>query len=587
MKQISILSLFIFLALFIACQKEENSVAVDQLEPSSINNDFNQNLITEFRTFLTNETNFLGYQGLNNLKYDCALIENYPEGIIKISIPNLDEDSEVNNIVIGIRLQNQKWKYKIINKKYYQEMIDYTSFSMNKWIYESYLMSIKDLQDKIDNGCNRIETSNRCDDIVCCSNNNQIIINCETNAIQVTTSICNDSDCSGSGGSGNGDGSGDGTGGTWDPDNWNDNEEGGINNPPNNDEGSNGGSSNDNSSFCNSNNLQITNFDALEDLLADFIENNNIENTFPLELMNIVRADCLNSSNFDLCMAQSLLCALGNAISGIGGVNLPVEVNDILIQNPQFTILLLDFLSENPQLSQHVSIEIINAFTAIYPTFTGDSDDLLLHLENWYNNEVCQDAVSDFNEDYNYNLNYHEEYAISTSNPSCNNDFEDFAFDALAIYYSQNINDEPGEFSYPTGVTGLCWQTLDITSIAEGRYTKIAPFQAEFYNEASNSFIDISYPSLCLQGTAFNFFGQEMDNDEIKIAFSESIESARRGIFSQLNAGLVPPQAIVRIQFQAALCFNLNLYFHGNVSINTTAAGCVGVPPSQVLWNCN
>ncbi|MEM9544686.1 MAG: hypothetical protein AAGA77_01865 [Bacteroidota bacterium] len=205
--------------------------------------------------------------------------------------------------------------------------------------------------------------------------------------------------------------------------------------------------------------------------------------------------------------------------------------------------------------------------------------------------ECISDKYDVFIEQYNLELSESEEKALKSglkNSGECGVDFEEDAWNELAFYYSQNIDLSEGEYSMPEEIDGLCWNSLVLTKIADGYYIKIANFSAKFHHAQSNTWIDISFPSLCLQSSGNDFFtGESMSVSDVKKSFANTIEAARMGIFTQLNKGVVPMTATIKIQFKASLLLNLKIAFDGFPTINTDALGCPGVPPSPVLWNCN
>ncbi len=155
----------------------------------------------------------------------------------------------------------------------------------------------------------------------------------------------------------------------------------------------------------------------------------------------------------------------------------------------------------------------------------------------------CGISLEEFKNEHDLELTVEEEAAILAGVNSINcgtDEFEEEAWNELAFYFSQNIDLTEGAYSTPENVGGLCWNSLNLAKIANGYYVKIANFSVKFHHAQSNTWIDISFPSLCLQSSGNDFFtGESMSNSDIKKSFANAIEAARLGIFTQLNRGVV------------------------------------------------
>lgn len=344
-----------------ACQKNyteyEELSQVEEVQPSStFQHQNNDTILENFKTFL-NVNNIEGsLYGTPN--WSCYLIDKYSFNAVRISIPFLDASGNIKNALIGVKVGNEDWKYRFINKNYYLWRYQNTSFGTNRYYYVSLLSTINRLESQVNNSCAQVEADyieNRCQDWILCGPGVNIIIDCQTGAMIIyETPSCP------TGGSGGGysvsvvweggtviwdSSSGDDTN-PWSGGNWNPDEDTGIifsDGDGENDTNIGGGGGQESFSvFCKGLGMtQLADFDQTIEKLEYFITSNNLLGFTPWDLVNLLQPSCKGSSeNFIDCLLNSILCEIDSK------VDLSEQELQVLSLDPTRIIHIFSFLDK-------------------------------------------------------------------------------------------------------------------------------------------------------------------------------------------------------------------------------------------------
>jgi hypothetical protein len=302
-----------------------------------------------------------------------------------VTVPLINSQDSLNNLVIGVTSNSGKWRYRLINRQYYKFKLANSKYQTNKYYYASLINIFDEFEHLILDGCNSNPSefnvsSPRCEDWFLCGDGFQAIIDCETGVMVITVMP---QPCE-SGGSGGGSypistvyvggtpyslpgSSGDifnESGGYWNP-----NEDSGISWPSDEFGGGNIGGGGSGSygfngqdfSFCMSMGLtQISDFDAVQSDLNDYLTENNLSQYFNVwDLLQFIQPACVNVHEFDFanCIEGSFNCFLENS-----GVN---PIDDIPYFEDIKTLIDFTLFAQGTSLSTGYLNSFINYLESI------------------------------------------------------------------------------------------------------------------------------------------------------------------------------------------------------------------------------
>ena len=359
--------MFTLLTMF-SCEKEYDldTEVTPLIEEASLRGDkfkSEDGIISEFQNEIYKKinSNLLKQAGQEN--FDCIIVDHSPEEFSIVILPFLDKNEKVKNLLYGIKFKDGSWKYRLINKKYYQYKAEITIHSTNKFYYASLLKTMEIMEERIENGCQNEESAeSRCEDIMLCAANFIAHISCQTGVMTITDP---DSGCPGGGGGSNG-----GCGGCsqginittvyvggavyWESsDNsddpgvspigdWNPDEDNGISNPINDDGPFGGGGSSGN--ICvGSAAAQVSDLDNIIEGLVSYITENNITGHSPYQLLDMMEPECATAiqQGDASCMNASILCRINE------NYNLLSDEALCLRNSPQISLDINSFLNGN------------------------------------------------------------------------------------------------------------------------------------------------------------------------------------------------------------------------------------------------